>query len=167
MKVVGQPFTSYFYAPIKQVMYHLLLTHSTLRYFVLVLLILVIVLAYLGWQGKKTYGRIDGMAGMLLFSLTHTQLLVGLILYFVSPHVQFSGAAMKDANLRYWTTEHIVMMLISITLITMARITSKKMTDDTARHKRMFIFNLIALIIILMAIAMSHRGFFSLPTTAI
>lgn len=148
-------------------MYTLLLTHSTLRYLLLILLILVIVVSYLGWQGKKPYGKLDGMLSMLLFSVTHTQLLVGLILYFVSPRVQFNGAAMKDADLRYWTSEHIVMMLISIVLITMARITSKKMTDDTARHRRMFVFNVIALVIILMAIMMSHRGFFSLPATSI
>ena len=72
---------------------------------------------------------------------------------------------MKDPIARYWTTEHNVMMLIAIVLITMARITTKKMNIDTARHKRLFIYNTIALVIILVAIAMSHRGFFSMPST--
>jgi hypothetical protein len=48
----------------------------------------------------------------------------------------------------------------------MARITSKKMTDPAAKHKRMLIFNAIALLVIIMAIAMSKRGFFSLPVSA-
>ena len=141
----------------------LLLTHSFLRYFVLVLLILVIVKSFLGFSNKSPFAKADNILGLSLFSLTHTQLLVGILLYFTSPFVSFSSETMGDAVSRYWTVEHNTMMLIAIVLITMARITSKKMTDDTAKHKRMLIFNSIALLIILMAIAMSKRGFFSLP----
>ncbi len=138
-------------------------THSLLRYLVLILLLAVIVKSFLGFSNKQSFTKLDNMLGLSLFSVTHTQLLVGLILFFVSPHVQFSGAAMKDAVTRYWTTEHNVMMLIAIVFITMARITTKKMNIDTAKHKRLFIYNSIALVIILVAIAMSHRGFFSMP----
>jgi len=53
--------------------------------------------------------------------------------------------------------------LIAVVFITLARTTSKKMSDAVAKHKRLFIFNLIALLIILGAIAMSGRGFFSFP----
>jgi uncharacterized membrane protein len=141
----------------------LLHTHSMLRYLVLILLILVVVNSFLGLVNKKPFGKTDNLLGLTLFSLTHTQLLVGLILYFVSPLVMFKGAAMNDATLRYWTTEHGFMMLIAIVLITMARITAKKMSTDSAKHKRMFIFNSLALLIILAAISMSKRGFFSLP----
>ncbi|HRI80455.1 MAG TPA: cytochrome B [Cyclobacteriaceae bacterium] len=144
----------------------LLHTHSLLRYLVLILLLAVIVKSFLGFANKKAFAKIDNTLGLTLFSVTHTQLLVGLILYFVSPRVMFSGAAMKDPVLRYWLTEHSVMMLTAIVLITLARTTSKKMSDDTAKHKRIFIFNTIALIIILVAIAMSNRGFFSLPGEA-
>lgn len=141
----------------------LLHTHSFLRYFVLILLIVVIIQSLLGWLSKKPYGSLDNRLGLFLFIFTHTQLLVGLILYFVSPFVQFSGAAMKGASTRYWLVEHLVMMLVAIVLITMARVTSKKMQDSTAKHKRMFIFNALALVIILVAIVMSGRGIISTP----
>ncbi len=141
----------------------LLHTHSLLRYLLLILLLALIVKSFLGFFNKKSFTKLDNLLGLSLFSVTHTQLLVGLILFFVSPHVQFSGAAMKDPIARYWTTEHNVMMLIAIALITMARITAKRMNIDTAKHKRLFIYNSIALVIILVAIAMSHRGFFSMP----
>ncbi|NOT74474.1 MAG: cytochrome B [Cyclobacteriaceae bacterium] len=144
----------------------LLHTHSFLRYFVLILLLVVIVKSFLGFSGKKAFTKVDNILGLSLFSVTHTQLLVGIILYFSSPFVQFSGGTMKDATLRYWTMEHNVIMLIAIGFITMARITSKKMTDGTAKHKRMLIFNSIALLLILVGIAMAKRGFFSLPGTA-
>jgi hypothetical protein len=65
---------------------------------------------------------------------------------------------MKEPELRYWAVEHITMNLIAIVLITLARTTSKKMADSTSRHKRMFIFNAIALLIIIVSISMSGRG---------
>lgn len=146
-------------------MYPILLsTHSTLRYFVLIFLLIVIVKTFIGFSNKRPFTRVDNMLGLTLFSLTHTQLLLGLILYFfVSPFVQFSAGTMKDATLRYWTVEHVVVMLMAVALITAERTTSKKMTDDTAKHKRMFILNTIALILILVSIAASKRGLFSLP----
>jgi hypothetical protein len=89
------------------------------------------------------------------------QLLVGLILYLTSDMVQFSGESMKNDTLRYWLVEHSSMMLIAIVLITLARTTSKKMTSDVAKHRRMVVFNVLAFVIILVAISMSGRGFFS------
>ncbi len=143
----------------------LLHTHSLLRFLVLILLLAVIVNSFLGLSAKKPFGKMDNLLGLSLFSVTHTQLLVGLLLYFSSPFVSFSGETMKNSGLRYWTVEHFSMMLIAIALITVARITAKKMPNDTAKHKRMFIFNSIALVVILVTIAMSKRGFFSITGT--
>ena len=137
----------------------LLVAHSYLRYIVLVLLIIVIITSLMGMMNKKPYSSTDNRLGLFLFISTHLQLLIGLILFFVSPVVQFSGAAMKDATTRYWLVEHNTAMLIAIVLITLARTTSKKMADGPSRHKRMFVFNLIALAIIVVAISMSGRGF--------
>jgi len=141
----------------------LLLTHSVLRYFILVFLLIVIVRSFTGWQKKSLYSPLDEKFSLLLFIFTHTQLVIGLIVYFVSPAVIFSASSMKDAIARYWLVEHITMMIIAIVLITLARITAKKMTEAAAKHKRLFIFNAIALVIILVAIAQSGRGFFSFP----
>ncbi len=136
----------------------LILVHSYLRYFILIALIVVILKSLLGWLQNKPYGVWDNKLGLYLFIFTHMQLLVGLILYVTSDMVQFSGAAMKNGTLRYWLVEHSIMMVIAIVLITMARITSKKMTSDVARHRRMVVFNVLALVIIIVAISMSGRG---------
>ena len=141
----------------------LLLFHSTIRYFVLIFLILVIVRSLMGWMSKKEYGKMDDKVSLWLFMLTHTQLLIGLILFFVSPVVIFSGASMKDSVARYWLVEHNTMMLIAIVLISIARISIKKIADATAKYKRLFILNTIALVVIIAAISMSGRGFFNLP----
>jgi phosphoglycerol transferase MdoB-like AlkP superfamily enzyme len=141
----------------------LILTHSTLRYFILVFLLILLFRSFQGWQKKSEFTSTDNKVSLWLFILTHSQLLIGLILYFISPLVIFDGASMKNSVARYWLVEHMSMMLLAVVLITLARTTSKKMTDAVAKHKRLFIFNLIALIIILGAIAMSGRGFFSFP----
>lgn len=136
----------------------LLHTHSTLRYIVLILLVVVVIQSLIGLLNKRPYSALDNRMSLFLFISTHVQLLVGIILYFVSPFVQFSGAAMKDSSTRYWLVEHNTAMIIAIVLITLARSTAKKMSDPQAKHRRMFIFNAIALAIILVTIALSGRG---------
>lgn len=137
----------------------LLFVHSYLRYIILILLIIVIIVSLIGMMNKKQYTNSDNKLGLFLFISTHLQLLIGLILFFVSPVVQFSGEAMKNAATRYWLVEHNTAMLIAIVFITLARTTSKKMADGQAKHKRMFIFNLIALVIIVLTISISDRNF--------
>jgi hypothetical protein len=139
----------------------LVILHSLNRFVLLALLLVVLYKSLMGWLNKSAYSNADDKLSLALFISTHTQLLLGLILYFVSPIVIFSGASMKDPIARYWLVEHLTGMLIAIVLITMARITAKKLTEGTAKHKRLFIFNLIALVIIIAIIGMNHRGFFS------
>ena len=142
----------------------ILLLHSITRYLVLIALIGVIIQSLVGLLQKKTYGPLENKSGLYLFIFTHTQLLLGILLYFTSSKVIFSGASMKDSFARYWLVEHTFMMLVAVTLITLARITAKKFSDDSAKHKRLLIFNSLALALIITAIAMSGRGFFSLPS---
>lgn len=135
----------------------LLHAHSGLRYLVLLGLLIVIVTSLLGWLNRKPYTPADNKTGLALFIATHMQLLLGLILYFVSPWVRFGETTMSDRLTRYWTVEHLVGMLVAVVFITLARSTSKRMTDDNAKHKRMFIFNFIALVVIVVIIVISDR----------
>jgi len=92
----------------------------------------------------------------------HIQLLVGLALYAMSSMVTFSdmGSVMKTANLRYWTVEHISMMVIAIVLITVGHSKSKKAATAQAKHRSIAVFYSIALVIILAAILMAvGKGF--------
>jgi hypothetical protein len=138
----------------------LLQVHSYTRYLVLIFLIIVIAMALAGMVGKKPFGKANNITSLLLLIFTHIQALAGLILYFGSPLVTFGATTMKDKLTRYWTVEHITGMLIAVVLITIARSTSKRMTDDVAKHKRLFIFNLIALVIIVATIYSGKMGLF-------
>jgi uncharacterized membrane protein len=135
----------------------LLHAHSLLRYFILIALVVVIIKAIIGLVNKQPYGKWDNKLGLYLFIFTHMQLLVGLILYFISPFVKFGPDTMSDKATRYWTVEHIFAMLIAVVLITLARTTSKRMASDEAKHKRMAIFNFVALAVIIAVIWMGGR----------
>lgn len=134
----------------------LLLTHSYVRYFVFFLLIIVIVKSLIGLINKKPFTKTDDKIGLFLLMCTHLQLILGLVLYFVSNAVQFGPDTMKAY--RYWTVEHIFGMLVAVALITIARTTSRRMSVDAHKFKRLFVFNTIALIIIIVIIQMSGRG---------
>ncbi len=135
----------------------LLHAHSGLRYLVFLGLLIVIVTSLMGWINRKPYTATDNKLSLILFIATHTQLLVGLILYFFSPFVKFGDATMNDRTTRYWSVEHIFGMLVAVVLITLARSTSKRMSDDNDKHKRMFIFNFVALVVIVAIILISDR----------
>lgn len=138
-----------------------LLLHSSVRYIVLILVIILIVRSLMGWMNKSEFTGTDNKISLFTLIATHTQFLLGLILYFVSPFVVFSGE--RDRMSTYWTFEHISMMIVAIALITAGRNTMKKLADGPSKHKRLFIFNTIAAVIVIAAIAMSKRGFFGLP----
>jgi cytochrome bd-type quinol oxidase subunit 2 len=112
----------------------------------------------MGWLNKKPFAQRDYKLATWLMILTHTQLILGLTLYFVSPWVNFTDGAMQDRAVRYWTAEHITAMIIAVALITMARIFARKATVDVRKYQNLFWFNGIALLIIVVTILLSGRG---------
>lgn len=140
-----------------------LLFHSTVRYFVLIAMIATIVRSVLALIQSKPFTQMDEKLSVWLLMMAHTQLILGLVLYGISPAVIFSAASMKDPGTRYWLVEHSITMIIAVVLITLSRITTKKLTDDAKRHRRVLIYNVLAGLLIIMAIQMSGRGFFGLP----
>lgn len=132
--------------------------HSGFRYVVLVLIVAAALGALIGLISKKPYS--EGNRKLNLFALisAHTQLLIGIILYFISPLVQFNKAAMHDKHLRFFTIEHWVMMVIAIVLITVGHSKSKKAAGPEAKHKAIFIFYLLALVIISAGIILIPRS---------
>jgi hypothetical protein len=130
----------------------LLRAHSGLRYVVLGLLIAAIITAYSNWQQSK-----QGDSKVYLFALiaTHTQLLIGLILYFMSPKVNFD--LISEKVFRFYSIEHVFMMIIAIVLITLGRVRSKKLSGAD-KHRTVLFFYAMALIIILAAIPWPFRN---------
>jgi hypothetical protein len=110
----------------------------------------------LGWFGKKPYTEINRKVNLFALISAHTQLLIGIVLYFLSPLVKFKSYAMKEPTLRYFTVEHWVMMLIAIALITIGHSKAKKIETSEGKHKTIAIFYIIAFLVILVAIVAGH-----------
>ena len=140
----------------------LLQAHSGWRYVVTILLLLAIVLSFSGWLGRKPYTPGNRKLNMFAMISAHTQLLIGIVLYFISPYVQFNSSTMKDATTRYWTVEHITMMIFAIVLITIGHSRSKKLVLPEAKHRAVAIFYILALLVIALAIVQSQRGLFGM-----
>lgn len=139
-------------------MYPILNTlHAYNRYLLLAALVFVLYRAYSGWLGKKSYEKTDNSASAALVGLTHLQLVLGMVLYFISPLTALArsdmGMAMKDPWQRYFGVEHISMMLIAVVLIQLGRTFSKKAADSETKFRKLAIYTTIALLLILGSLA--------------
>ncbi len=145
-------------------MYSFILSaHNILRWFVLIFAILAIIRAFMGWSGKRQWTGLDDKLGLGLTISLDTQVLLGLLLYFVfSPltKVAFSdfGAAMGTSELRFFLVEHFLMMFIALVVAHIGRSRAKKADTDVAKHKRAAIFYTIALLLILAAIPWQYSS---------
>lgn len=135
-------------------MYDLLLSiHNLVRWFFLAAALYAIFKAVKGVSGDAVFTKSDKTAGALLVAAAHSMLLLGIILWFVSPNVQAAtanmAASMKDKALRFILLEHPLTMIIAVALIQIGRIRSKKAYADIDKHKRSLIFYGIALVLVL------------------
>jgi membrane protein DedA with SNARE-associated domain len=136
----------------------LLHAHSGLRWILLVLIVWAIIKAVSGWTGQKDYQKSDRISALLALIFTHIQLLIGLVLYFISPKVSFESGVMESSVLRFYTVEHITMMVVAIALITFGFSSAKRMEASLAKHKRVAITYGIALLIMIASIPWPFRG---------
>jgi len=136
--------------------------HSGFRYIVLLLVLLAIVRSWTGWLGKKLYSEGNRKLNLFAMISAHTQLLIGIVLYFLSPFVQFGSQTMKDATTRYWTVEHLTGMIIALILITIGHAKSKRASAAELKHKSIAIFYTLALVIIVVTVILSKRGLFGM-----
>ncbi len=135
----------------------LLHTHNLFRWLVLIVMILALVFAFTGWLKKRDWSKKDNITGLLLTIFVDIQFLVGIILYaFVSPLTKAAfndfGAAMKNADLRFYAVEHISLMIIALILIHIGRAKSKKSVAPWKKHRSAAIYYGIALVLVLAAI---------------
>jgi hypothetical protein len=94
---------------------------------------------------------------LFTMTFTHVQFLLGLILLFISPKVQFSEGWIKNPVFRFFGMEHVLLMVIALFLITLGYARSKRAAIVASKHKRITIFYGIALLLILAAIPWPFR----------
>lgn len=129
--------------------------HSGWAYLALLLLVIAVVNSFIGMFFKKEFTEKDRKIALFALAAIHTQLLIGIIIYFVS-QLGFSnvanlgmGAVMKNADLRLTVVEHPLMNIIGITLITVGWVKHKKLTSNETKFKTFSIYYGLGLAFIL------------------
>jgi len=116
--------------------------HHFLPFILYIVLLIVIVKAYLG---KFSNPKKDKLLTVTLI-LAHTQLLLGI--YLMIDFISKAGIHMGESANRFVTVEHPLMMVIGVALITIGKIKAKKIEDVAKANKTIFLYFLIAFILI-------------------
>ena len=135
--------------------------HSYWAYLAVLLLILAFVNAVIGLTKNKEFSDKDLRISLFTLIVVHIQLILGFIVYYVSPYYESMreigmGATMKDAGIRLYTVEHPLMMILAIVLITIGFSKHKKQTTDKGKFKTLTIFYGLGLLFVLSRIPWSH-----------
>lgn len=134
--------------------------HSNLRWLVLIFIVLAILNALLKRGKNSDYTKGDKMPVLFTLIFTHLQLVLGLVLYFISEQFSFAkgmGALMKDSLGRFYGVEHISLMILAVVLITIGYSKSKRQEIPAKKHSTVLTFYGIALLLILVSIPWPFR----------
>lgn len=129
--------------------------HSYWAYLVLGVLLITIINSIVGLAGKKEFVVKDFRLALFSLIVTHIQLLIGLILWFVSPtglkaiQNMGMGEAMGNSAIRLNVIEHPLMMIIAVVLVTIGYSKHKKKMESSAKFKTIVLFYILTLVVIL------------------
>jgi cytochrome c biogenesis factor len=145
----------------------LLILHSLTRWLVLIALVSAIINAFLKLRSQKPYSKSDNFLRVTTLTITHIQFTIGLVLYFVSPIVDYFLRNFKEAvhirEMRFFGMEHITMMVIAVTIVTIGSAKAKKRQLPHDKHKTIAVWFLIALVIIFLSIPWQFSPFTARP----
>ena len=138
--------------------FHIFLTglHNLTRWLVVLAGIFALFTMLSGLTGRK-FGAGDKRSGLIYTAVLDLQLLIGLILFFVSPitsgAMQNMGEAMANSDLRFFLVEHTLMMVLAVVAAHIGYSQSKKASlPDRGRFMRGAIFYGLSLVLIALAI---------------
>ena len=127
--------------------------HSGWAYLALLVLVVAVVNSLIGMFSKKEFTSKDRKIALFGLIAIHTQLVVGVILYFVSPNglnmIKAVGMGGLTTESRLLALEHPLINIIAIVLITIGWSKHKKATTSESKFKTFSIFYGLGLLLIL------------------
>ncbi|MFZ4784764.1 MAG: hypothetical protein ACOYLH_04745 [Flavobacteriales bacterium] len=136
----------------------LLHLHSALRWVVLILLVVTIVDSLI--RMYRPVNETDKKLALFSLISVHTQVLIGLILYFFGEHVTNyikAGYVMKESVPRFWVVEHLAGMILAAVFITVGYSRAKRMSEKWAKHRMIFVYYLVGFLLIMLSIPWPWR----------
>ena len=133
--------------------------HSYWAFFVLFILVAAIVNAFIGRYMGKEFSVKDLRISLFGLIFSHIQLLIGLILYFVSPWfdqwASIGMGVMKDPQTRLYLVEHPITNILAIVLITIGWSMHKRQSESSKKFLRIILFYSLGLLLLLSRIPWS------------
>ena len=127
--------------------------HSYWAYIVIIVLLVAIINALMGRSKKRDYLAKDFRIALFGLIVSHIQLVIGLVLYFVSPRFELwselGGKVMSNSLARLYLVEHPFVNILAIVFITIGYSKHKKKVESSAKFKTVWIFYLIGLVLLL------------------
>ena len=119
-------------------MYSILKTvHSYWAFFVLSILFIAILNALIKRISKKSFNSIDLRISLFGLIFSHIQLLIGVILYFISPWfdqwASLGIGVMKNNESRLYLVEHPITNILAILFITIGWSLHKKQSESSKK----------------------------------
>ncbi|MDA8686178.1 hypothetical protein N9L94_04095 [Robiginitalea sp.] len=128
--------------------------HSYLAYVVLAMLVIAVVNAVIGLAGKKMFTlERDFRISLFALIISHIQLLIGLLVYFLSPNglqaIRNLGMGGLTASARLLALEHPIINILAIALITIGWSRHKKFLEGNLKFRSIALFYGLGLLLLL------------------
>jgi uncharacterized membrane protein len=143
-----------------------LMLHNLVKWLVLLFGLLTLMNALGGVFKKRGYTESDNKSNLFFMISCDIQLLLGLILYFANgwfARLKDLGNNMKEPYNRFFTMEHMSMMILAWILVHIGRAQVKKAKTDASKHKKMLLFFGLAILLILASIPWPFREVIGKP----
>ena len=125
--------------------------HSYWAYLLLLIVTLATLNAIIKFYGKKEFNSNDLRITLFALIVSHIQLLIGLVLYFVSPNglnaIKEYGMGDLSSLARQLAVEHPFVGILGVILITIGFSKHKKKLTSIKKFKVISIFYLLALLL--------------------
>jgi len=134
----------------------LLLIHGWSRWLVLLAAVGALVALVIAWRKGWDFSSLGGKAARIYVVLLDVQVTLGLALAACSPVIRTAlsdmGATMKTKELRFFTVEHLLLMLLAVAAAHIGLVRARRATQAMAAHKTALYGTLLSLALIIAGI---------------
>jgi len=140
--------------------------HNIVRWVVLILGIFALGRALRGWFGNKSWSKTERKIGVFFTSAVDLQLLLGVLLYFVTSPWGIRAIiekgmsfVMGHGEFRFFAIEHVITMVLGVVFAHLGSALPKKVEDSRQKFKRTAFWFGLAILIIFAGIPWSRPLF--------
>lgn len=135
----------------------LLFFHSLFRWLLLAGLLYSLYRASRGYRGKLPFTKTDNAVRHWTATLSHIQLMLGMVLYFTSPVTGYFLKHSREAfrnnpDATFFGAIHITLMTVAVFVITIGSALAKRQENDTDKFRTWLVWFAVAILIIFLAV---------------